>query len=172
MAILDPLTRYFRYRKVIPILYNLEKKANKPLKILDAGGAAGDFHKFLKKRGHEVYVLDREEKEGVDFVLNLENPLPFKDNEFDLVVSLAVVEHLNNWDLCLNEFKRISKNVILTTPTRLGKPVLEFLAFLRLVNKEHIEDHKYYLKKEDFLEKGYCYKVFLFGMNSLAWYIK
>ncbi len=172
MAILDPLTKYFRYRKVLPLLYKIEKKYKRPLKILDAGGADGDFHLILKKRNHIVYILDNQSKENVDYVVDLEKKLPFKDKEFDLVVSLAVIEHLYNWEGCLEEFKRVSENIILTTPTRLGKPILEFFALLNLVNKEHIKDHKYYLTKEDFLIKGYSYKTFLFGLNSLAWIIK
>lgn len=172
MALLDPLTRHLRYRKVLPVFLEIESRNKKPLKILDAGGAAGDFHTILKERGHEVYVLDKEKRKSVDYVYDLEKPLPFEDKEFDLVVSLAVVEHLNNWTSCLEEFKRIGKNVLLTTPTRLGKPVLEILAFFDLVNKEHIKDHKYYLKKEDFTSRGYEYKTFLLGLNSLAWIIE
>lgn len=168
MAVLDFITKHLRYHKVLPLIKQLEDCYNRPLSILDAGGSAGDFHKILRSRGHNVLVCDLDL--DADFIWNLENPLPFKDKEFDLSVSLAVVEHLNNYSLFLDELKRVSCNVIVTTPTVRGKYVLELLATLRLVNKSHIDDHKYYLSVDDFIGKGYSYKTFFFGLNSVACY--
>ena len=167
MAVLDFLTRKIRYSKVLPLVEEVEKMYKRPLKVLDAGGAAGDFHKILRERGHQVLVCDIDS--SADVTVNLEKPLPFNDREFDLAVSLAVIEHLNNWEQFLKELKRVSRNVIITTPTPLGKPVLELLAFFNLVNKEHIRDHKIYLGKDSILGAGYCYSKFLFGLNSVGW---
>ena len=164
MAVLDFLTKKVRYSAIYPLLEKVEVEYDRPLKVLDAGGAAGDFHKILRERGHDVLVCDIDEK--ADLVVDFEKSLPFNDNEFDLAVSLAVVEHLYNWNLFLKELKRVSSSVIITTPTPLGKPVLDFLAFLNLVNREHIKDHKYYLRKEDIEGAGYKYETFLFGLNS------
>ena len=170
MAVLDFLTRKTRYSRVLPLVEEVEKRYSRPLKVLDAGGAAGDFHRVLRDRGHRVLVCDVDPI--ADKIVDLEKPLPFKDKDFDLAVSLAVVEHLNNWEQFLKELKRVSRNVIITTPTTLGKPVLEMLAFLNLVNREHIKDHKVYLGKNQISAQGYDYSQFLFGLNSVAWFFE
>ncbi len=36
-------------------------------------------------------------------------PLPFKDNEFDLILANHLMEHLENWWECFSEFARILK---------------------------------------------------------------
>jgi len=167
MAILDFLTARIRYSQVLPYIKSLEKKY-KRLKILDAGGGDGFLSRILKRRGHKVIVLDVSNKGEVRADLN--NPLPFKDKSFDVVVSTAVVEHLDNWETALEEFKRVGKAVILTTPTPLAKPVLELLAGLNLINKDHIKDHKHYLTGEEIKKHGYQTKDFLFGLNRLAVY--
>jgi SAM-dependent methyltransferase len=46
-----------------------------------------------------------------DVVHNLEiTPLPFKDNEFDLIIANHVLEHVRNWWDCFKEFARIVKD--------------------------------------------------------------
>jgi len=165
MALLDGLTAKLRYRAVLPSL-ELAEKLKHRLQVLDAGGGAGSFSCLLKERGHSVVVADLE---GGDVRVNLERELPFPDDSFDLVVSLAVVEHLNNWELALKEFQRVARlGVIVTSPTPLAKPVLELLAGLGLVNREHVKDHKVYLRAEDFERLGYATATFLFGLNRVA----
>jgi len=47
------------------------------------------------------------------------NTLPFEDNKFDLIVSFQVIEHIVDYNIYLNEMKRVLSpdgNVILTTP--------------------------------------------------------
>lgn len=167
MAILDFLTARIRYSQVLPYIKGLERKQGR-LRILDAGGGDGSLHEILRNRGHDVVVLDITDKGDIKADLN--KPLPFKDKSFDVVVSLAVVEHLNDWETALEEFKRIGKAVILTTPTPLAKPVLEFLTKFNLVNRGHIEDHKHYLTDKEIKKHGYQTRSFLFGLNRLAVY--
>jgi len=167
MAILDFLTARIRYSQVLPYIKDLERKYGR-LRILDAGGGDGSLCDVLRSRGHDVVVLDISDRGEVRADLN--KPLPFKDKSFDVVVSPAVVEHLNNWETALEEFKRVGKAVILTTPTPLAKPVLELLAKFNLVNRSHIEDHKHYLTDEEIRKHGYQTRSFLFGLNRLAVY--
>ncbi|GAB6075140.1 class I SAM-dependent methyltransferase [Desulfurobacterium crinifex] len=167
MVILDSLTAHIRYSQVLPYIKDLEKKYGR-LRILDAGGGDGSLYEVLRSRGHDVVVLDISDRGEVRADLN--KPLPFKDRSFDVVVSPAVVEHLNNWETALEEFKRVGKAVILTTPTPLAKPVLELLAKFNLVNRDHIDDHKHYLTDEEIRKHGYQTRSFLFGLNRLAVY--
>lgn len=81
--------------------------------------------------------------------------LPVKDNFFDKVFLLAVLEHIEEKDVpgLFLEFSRILKKngrVIITTPTPRAKPVLEFLALkLKVVTPEEVTDHKHYYLAEE-----------------------
>lgn len=101
----------------------------------------------------------------------------------DVVFMIALLEHLDEPNIILAECNRILKKggkVVLTTPTRLGKIFLEFMAFkLHIINEDEILEHKhYYTKNEifDLFEKNgftkYNYKKFTFGVNSMAVGIK
>lgn len=106
--------------------------------------------------------------------------IPLESNSVDRVFSLAVIEHLDDRDLALifSESARILRpagKIILTTPTPLAKPVLEFLSFrLGLISRESILEHKHYWNKRELfalMERYGCevvkYKKFQFGMNQL-----
>lgn len=53
---------------------------------------------------------------GIDIVGDATN-LPFRDNEFDLVVLGDCLEHIDNWQRAIEEAKRVGKNVIVTVPS-------------------------------------------------------
>lgn len=98
---------------------------------------------------------------------------------FDGVVSLAVIEHIDPADVdafvgdmvaCLKP----GGTLILTTPSRRAKPLLEFLAYrLRLISAEEIRDHKQYFSRDELLSTvrrcGLAdarYTSFMFGCNQ------
>jgi len=71
---------------------------------------------------------------GLTFVQTVGTTLPFADNEFDIVVCFAVLEHVGNRDAqraFVRELLRIGRKLYLTTPNR-GFPVElhTFLPFL------------------------------------------
>lgn len=110
--------------------------------------------------------------------------LPFKDSEFDVVCLLAVLEHLNYPFDMMQEIARVLKPkgvAILTVPSHLAKPVLEFLSFkLKIVSEDEIADHKRYYNKKDLLSlsanlntlKLAKHKYFQCGMNNFALFEK
>ena len=51
--------------------------------------------------------------EGV-FQCNLENKLPFNDQQFDVVTALDILEHLNNPHDALQELYRVSKKPLIS----------------------------------------------------------
>lgn len=53
--------------------------------------------------------LDREPRDGVDVASDLENPLPFSREEFDLVYASHVLEHVHNYLPLIREIHRILK---------------------------------------------------------------
>lgn len=102
----------------------------------------------------------------------------------DLVTSLAVLEHLSKPAWHLAEIYRVLKpdgRLVLTSPSPLAKPVLEFLAAFSLINREEIQDHKHYFKERELKEMlggiGFAKdkiktKTFLFGLNNLVVAVK
>lgn len=75
-----------------------------------------------------------------------------QSDSVDTVICLALIEHVGNPNMMLSESFRILKgggNLLLTTPSRYAKPLLEFLAFnLGVISKEEISDHKRYYDKK------------------------
>ena len=156
-SLLDKFLRWRRFREVVRYI-------PKDSIVCDIGCGSDAY--FLKK----ISTLEKL-KYGIGFDEKIEN---YKDSKFyfkkiriskriplekescDRVVMLAVLEHLSNPQEILTECFRILKpagKLILTTPTPLSKPILEFLAFqLRLIDKNEIEDHKNYFQPAEIRE--------------------
>ena len=116
---------------------------------------------------------------------DLNNEISLADNSVDMITSLAVLEHLANARKNLQEVYRILKpggRLVMTTPTPLSKPVLEFLSFkLGLINKDEVMDHKDYyntvrlremLSSAGFAPENIQANVFLCGLNNFVLAIK
>jgi len=176
--ILEGILCNLRYRKIIKHITNSSK-------VLDLG--CGYNAGFLKE------IQDKKcECTGVDISVNrnhnlnttvlveqdLNKGLPFVDNTFDYVTSLANLEHLQNPKNILSEAYRVLKPggiLLLTTPSLYAKPVLEFLSFkLHFISENEIKDHKNYFNKS--ILTDLCRKVgfsdikhgyFQFFMNNI-----
>lgn len=145
-----------RYRLFAAIKY-----INKNDIILDLG--CGAQHYLLncgKNKFKAGYGLDYDIEDSQEGNITLINhrcggSLPVKDNFFDKVFLLAVLEHIEEKDVegLFLEFYRILKKggrVIITTPTPPAKPVLEFLALkLKVITPEEVTDHKHYYLAEE-----------------------
>ncbi|MBA7499032.1 Ubiquinone biosynthesis O-methyltransferase, mitochondrial [subsurface metagenome] len=116
------------------------RELNLPIgsKILDLGCGSGDVSLALASFGYRVYAADivvnklrylvkKAETNNLSedvylCCINAYN-LPFKDNQFDLVILAEVIEHFEYPDKVIAEIKRISnKNgyIIISTPNRSG----------------------------------------------------
>jgi len=105
-------------------------------------------------------------------------PLPIHAEEFDLITMLAVLEHLNNYHDVIGECSRGLKSggkLILTTPSPMSKPLLEFLANLGIISYVGVYDHKKYFKKDEIfelLQKHYFTDIRVWnvacGLNTVA----
>lgn len=152
---LEKFLQNYRFRMVKPYLIG---------DVLDFGGNKGELKKLVKGR----YL-----------VVNYDHSI-MKNAHFDTIVSLAVIEHLSveevfkifqKFNLILNPGGRI----FLTTPSRIAKPVLEFWAFIGIVDKKNIAEHKHYWSKKEIYglakKTGFAvkkYKKFQIGFNQLA----
>jgi len=108
---------------------------NKKIKILDLGSGNGEFANILSKKGYkDITCVDIENtlKYNFDFAcMNLNNGIFYNPKSFDVVISLALIEHLENPRHHLRECARVIKDdgcIILTTPyTQHLKARLKFL---------------------------------------------
>ncbi len=112
---------------------------------------------------------------------DLENDIPLHSNTFDVITSLAVLEHLNNPLQNLKEAYRILKRngvLLLTTPAPASKWILELFAHkLGILSVDMIRGHKHYFDKKTlkemfilagFEEKNITIKNFQAGFNNFV----
>lgn len=97
-------------------------------KVLEAGCGNGEFAVTIKERlgvnvtGIEISKsgIKKAKEKGINVIRgNLQNKLPFREGEFDVVFSGQVLEHLYDPDFFLDECFRVLKKggkLILTTP--------------------------------------------------------
>lgn len=112
------------YPKVLALL------PPKPARVLDVGAGEGYLCKLLKERGYEVEACDYQEDlfkvPGIPFhKADLNRSIPLPDGRFDCIVSIEVLEHLENHVQFMREVMRVLRpggTVILTTPNVLSLP--------------------------------------------------
>lgn len=99
------------------IFYILKTKRGN---ILDAGCGTGRYLDLLSKKFNNVYGMDISEnmiylakKKGYCVFLGDCNNLPFKDNSFDVILSIGVLEHLGDYSKALQEMKRVAKKEVI-----------------------------------------------------------
>ena len=92
-------------------------RKNSDWKILDIGcGYRANKHASVLA---DVQDLSDFYKEKTFIKIN-EKKLPFKDKEFDFVITSHVIEHVEDFEFFLKELERISTKGYIELPTRLG----------------------------------------------------
>jgi len=113
------------YEKVVGLL-----PPGRGARILDVGAGEGFFCRRLHELGYRVDACDIEPRAfrcpEVPFTrVDLNAPLPIANEQYDCVVSIEVIEHVENHFLFLRELLRVTKpggRVIVTTPNVLSLP--------------------------------------------------
>lgn len=141
---------------------------------------------FLKKYGLdkvvEKYQKELFQEKKITFFqhdFEKEARFPFKNEYFDIVTMLAVLEHIDPLKL-ENIFKEIYRilefqgMLIITSPSILGNRFLKLMAKFKFVSHEEIKEHKkayrvkeifFYLKKAGFSENNLRQGYFELFMN-------
>lgn len=104
-------------------------KGKRPLKILDIGCGTGETLSYLKQMfpKAKLYGVDSstsaikysKQRGHKNISKSLAEKLPFRDNTFDVVLFLDVLEHITADQKVINEAKRVLKkkgSIIITSP--------------------------------------------------------
>jgi len=135
----DRATKYVRYEMLwklacLEMINKYIPEAQRPYtRVLDVGSGRGEMMQLLRDNGYQVEGFDADRicvelsskygtcKQGD--IENIANYYPEK--EFDVVISLHVIEHLENPKKCIGQFGRLSsKFVALATPNLSSFPFL------------------------------------------------
>ncbi len=116
--------------------------ASKPLQVADIGCGTGNQAFLWAEDGHDVHAIDvaeplvtlgraRAAQRGleVDFQLGSASELPWPNVSMDVCIALELLEHIEDWQSCLDEFARILKPgglLCLSTTNRLCPIQQEF----------------------------------------------
>jgi len=157
MYILEPILRKFRLLKIVKSL----PKSVDLLVDLGCGENAGVL-KDLEQYYDQAIGIDGRLKNGqISSKIclqqaDLNKTIDVASNSADVVICLAVLEHVLKPQQLLDEAYRILKPngvLLLTTPSWIAKPILEFLSYrLKIVDKREIEDHQRYFWKSELKE--------------------
>jgi SAM-dependent methyltransferase len=178
----DNFLQYLRHRKTIKYIPDNAK-------VLDLGcGLDGLLlkqieEKLLKGVGVDLTVDPQAQSEKIRLVeFDLNKDLPFQDGDFNVVTSLANLEHITATRRIMQNIYRVLQPggfLLLTAPSTYAKPLLEFLARLRIVSRQEIKDHKHYFNKRILIdlcrESGFSsitHQYFQLGMNNFLRAVK
>lgn len=179
----DDMLRLFRLRKI-------ERFVPKHGVLIDLGcGHEAYMLRYFQPRMKELWGYDKDVApidEGALHVRSfaLSEAIPREDVSADVVTLCAALEHFPDDVAIIREARRVLRPdgvLLVTVPSVYAKPVLEVLAFLRVISPEEIHDHKRYytpnivrkvFRDAGFSEEEIVTRYWQFGFNCFARAVK
>lgn len=139
---------------------SLLKYAPKEGSILDAGCGYFTYTKLLKNYNDKIICVDifnwnMEEAQNNDFLLASVESLPFRDNSFDFIYCLSVLQLIEDDAGVINEFYRVLKEkgkLLFTVPTRRSifrlLRGLEILCGVYKYPEFNVKHYHYYIRSD------------------------
>jgi ubiquinone/menaquinone biosynthesis C-methylase UbiE len=108
--------------------------------ILDVGGGHGQLINLYEQMGMSIYLhgsspvcfkrIPRRQLNGVSCIVSPVCSIPLPDKSVDVVVSVRLLSHMDNWDCFIKEMCRISKKaVVVDYPSARSLNILTPLLF-------------------------------------------
>lgn len=141
-------------------------------RVLEIGCGNGGMLNYLTEKGFEVEGVEIS-KERIKKSKQIYGSLPirkvdgiklpFEKNEFDIVISFDVIEHIPDTDGHLTEVKRVLKKrgkYLLQSPNKWTNSVFETIRWKSFTawREDHCSLHSYYEFKERFRKNGFSAK--------------
>jgi len=151
-------------------------------RLLDIGCHQGELFEYLGDRiapsvGIDpLYEHDRRPTRHQFLACRAEDPLPFLDHSFDIVILLAVMEHITDKEYIAGLARRLlcpGGRVIVTAPAEAVDRILHSLIQFRLVDGMSLEEHHGFDPSQlptIFENAGFVTREnrkFQFGLNNL-----
>jgi ubiquinone/menaquinone biosynthesis C-methylase UbiE len=111
-----------RFRRIRDVVLRIgrQREGERVYEVADIGCGAGTQSLLWAELGHRVYGLDvnqplldlarkRSSHFGydIDFRVGSATSLPLPDNSVDVCLAIELLEHVGDWQACLNEFTRV-----------------------------------------------------------------
>jgi len=131
-----------RFESIYSILVRALGERREPLDVGDIGCGAGVQSQLWAQRGHRVFALDVNEPlirlaherataagHSIEFRIGSASALPLEDQSLDVCIAADLIEHVPEWERCLDEFARVLRPrgvLFLNTSNRLCPVQQEF----------------------------------------------
>ncbi len=161
---------------------NILKYIEKNKEILDFGCDLGNLTKFVNKDHYTGFDINLESVEKakkifVDYKF-VNEPAKIKLAFYDIIISMAVIEHVKNPIKFLIQLQSYLKDknsiIVLTTPNPLYRLIHEFGSLIKLFSTEASEDHEELINLKKMKQiishtelQIVNHKYFLFGANQV-----
>jgi len=154
---IEKLLQWLRFEKASGYVYG---------RVLDFGGNNGEFGRYLQLNSISI--------SSYTFV----NDIKAVTGVYDAIMCLAVIEHIDVREV-FKTFKILKNHlsckgkIVVTTPSCMSKVLLQFLAFIGLLDKKNLAEHKHYWNRYELFaltgsnDLTFTYSKFQFGFNQL-----